>query len=562
MNKLKELVLMANQDIDDGNDADYPPYLCFQALESDFRVRLGGDFHEHVCQYSFNRKDWFDLPARTYTPAIGILQKVYFRANLTPVAMDASDPNGVMSIGIFSTTKKCRLSGNPTSMLHGDGCLTDKSVTSYGLTNLLEYVKCVSVSYNFFEFDKVNFRSCYRLFGASFDGKNYYLTGDIIIHKSGADGTYSESFQYQPVNTISINGSTTGTGEFSSAFEGTKIKKITLPATYIAYGAYRNVCRNCSKLEEAFINGRSLGVGDDIKINHLNGAFYGCSSLSKVTYLVTTPFAKKYTNNWLTGVAEDGEIILNKFVPYDPEIFKNGSIDNIEGSATLGDPITWGIPANWTVKYCDPTTLEVTENRDELIEDGRFIKLSYIKTNGSQRLDSGITLDSDYRVEIDAQLGNGSLKWMLFGNIENDNAFELNGANTGNTANRTTRFGNAECTSNLYRAARTKYAVDKTGIYIYDEQSVEWKKIGSWDATPNNFTHANSFYILSERNGDSVQYSARQETCLYGLKVYRNDNLIADMVPRISLSHGRPGLYDKINDRFLINIGTGEFTYQ
>lgn len=347
---------MANQDIDDGNDADYPPYLCFQALESNFKVCLGGDFHEHTCQYSFNRKDWFDLPARTYTPSIGILQKVYFRANLDPVLTDATSTSGIKSIGKFSTTKKYRLSGNPTSMLHGKDWTLDNFDTSvpssYGLAFLFQSSKAVSVSEDFFRFTANSYRSCYQMFYGS-----GYLKESIIINSIGAlgSGAFYSAFESCPIDEIIITNTSISIQAFIGAFLSTNIKKISLPATYIYYGSYNSICKNCKNLEEVFINGRNLQIFDlPAYTNHLKEAFYGCSFLSKVTYLVTNPFAKKYTNNWLTGVAENGTIILNKNIEWDPKDYMNGNTDNIEGSETLEQTITWGIPKGWTILYCDP----------------------------------------------------------------------------------------------------------------------------------------------------------------------------------------------------------------
>lgn len=353
-----------NNQIDDGNDADYPPYLCFQALESDFSVSLRGDFHEHECQYSFNRKDWFDLPARTYTPSIGILQKVYFRANLTAIPLNAANPGGIKSIGSFSTTKKCRLSGNPTSMLHGMGWTLDDfdtSISNYGLAYLFQYSKVVSVSEDFFNVKSSSFRPCYYMFNSS-----THLKGSIIIKSIGTfgSGAFHAAFSNCPIDTIIITNINMAIQVFTKAFSSTDIKKILLPATYIHYDAYNSICEGCLNLEEVFINGRQLQINDlPVYRDHLNKAFFGCSKLSKVTYLVTNPFDKKYTNNWLTGVAESGTIILNKLINYNPEDYRNGNIDNIEGSATLGNTITWGIPAGWAVKYCDPDNTE--DVRDE-----------------------------------------------------------------------------------------------------------------------------------------------------------------------------------------------------
>lgn len=559
---LKKLVMMANQ-ASEVDESKYPPYLCFQALESNFQVALTGDWHNNVCQYSFNCEDWYDLPARTYTPPIGVLQKVYFKANLTPTAVSPTEPNGAHSIGKFVTTKKCRLSGSPTSMLHGDDCDTDKSVPNYGLAYLFMPTKAVSVSEDFFNFTSVKTRACFSIFS-----DNGYLKGYIYITKaadtSTANGVFMKGFTGCKLDSVVITTKEYAWQTYSAAFVSSNIKTLDLPATAISPSMYFKICQYNKMLERVFINGRGLILGTDTYISHIEGAFQGCTKLSKVTYLVAgNPFAKKYTNNWLMDVAEEGTIIFNKFAFYDPENYRNGNIDNIEGSETLGEAITWGIPANWTVKYCDPDNPDdLMDNRDETLEniDGnKYIKVSYIQTNGDQYLDSGIVLDSNCRVEVDALLGDGSLKWMLFGNTGDTNnimPIELNGANTGNAANRTTRFGDTTNTNNIYSygSGKRTYAVDKTGIYI-DDKKVDWQ------GTPSDFSHETSFYILAERYGDTVANKARTGTQIYGVRVYKNGDLIADMIPRISIFHGQPGLYDRINKRFLTNIGTGEFTY-
>lgn len=549
---------MANQDIDDGNDADYPPYLCFQALESDFRVCLGGDFHEHVCQYSFNRKDWFNLLARTYTPAIGILQKVYFRANLDPVLTDATSNSGIKSIGKFSTTKKYRLSGNPTSMLHGMDWTLDNFDTSvpssYGLAFLFQSSKAVSISKDFFNFKADSFRTCYQMFYNS-----NYLKESIVINNIGTlgNGIFNSAFQYCPIDEITIANKSLANQAFVSAFLATNIKKISLPATYIYASAYSSICKGCGSLVEVFINGRNLEVSTIAGYTqHLNEAFYGCKNLSKVTYLVTYPFTKKYTNNWLTGVAEEGTIILSKNITWNPDDYRNGNTDNIEGSDTFDDTITWGIPKNWIVQYYDPITHEIKENRDEFKVFGDYMILECIKTNSKQYIDSQIKLNINSRIEVDASptTSTATNDYALCGNsYDTKNRITINPANK-NTA--ISKFGEKSYTGNLYRPGRHTWAADKNGLYIDGE------KVGEWGGDVTDFEHTTSFYILADRTSTGVQSKALTGTRIYGLKVYENGELVANMVPALSVSQKRPGLYDITNDRFLVNIGEGEFTYE
>lgn len=73
------------------------------------------------------------------------------------------------------------------------------------------------------------------------------------------------------------------------------------------------------------------------------------------------------------------------------------------------------------------------------------------------------------------------------------------------------------------------------------------------------FSSQNSLYIFSvNHNGGAILYSNMK---LYWFKVYDNDTLVRDFVPVID-SSGIPCLYDKVEDKFYYNQGSGEFLYK
>lgn len=184
-----------------------------------------------------------------------------------------------------------------------------------------------------------------------------------------------------------------------------------------------------------------------------------------------------------------------------------------------------------------------------------YLQLEYIQTNGNQYIDSQIILNVNSRIEVDARLATttSATAHVLYGNSYNtNNRLTLNTANNNNSIS---RFGGKSYTGNLYRSGRHVWSSDKNGVYIDGEI------IGEWNGDITDFEHTTSFYILADRT-IGVQLKALTGTRIYGLKVYENDNLVADMNPVLQYSTKKPGLYDKINNRFLINIGTDEFTYQ
>ena len=57
---------------------------------------------------------------------------------------------------------------------------------------------------------------------------------------------------------------------------------------------------------------------------------------------------------------------------------------------------------------------------------------------------------------------------------------------------------------------------------------------------------------------DAGSFANGMTGCIYSIKFYDNDTLIRDYIPAQTIT-GLVGLYDKVNDKFYMNKGTGEF---
>lgn len=153
---------------------------------------------------------------------------------------------------------------------------------------------------------------------------------------------------------------TNNSGVFEGMFYGceslTKFPKLN---NGLAVRLYWNTFTNCKSLTNAIIPKCTT-----VPANCLQNTFNGCEKLEKVIALFTDTPISKYTqnpntgvyssnynfDNWLKGVAEEGVIILNKNIEWDPAEYKRDNLNN------------GGIPSNWTVKYCDPD--DITDIRD------------------------------------------------------------------------------------------------------------------------------------------------------------------------------------------------------
>ena len=73
------------------------------------------------------------------------------------------------------------------------------------------------------------------------------------------------------------------------------------------------------------------------------------------------------------------------------------------------------------------------------------------------------------------------------------------------------------------------------------------------------FTDEINFYLFSRNvNGISSNYCNSK---LYSVKIWISNTLVRDYVPVID-SSGIPCLYDKVEDKFYYNEGSGEFLYE
>lgn len=320
------------------------PYLCFEAVEDDFQAK----YSINPCEYSIdNRKTWNELPADTLTPAISAGSKIYFRGR------GVKSTTSPYSRGTFSTTKLFNISGNMLSMVHGSDFLTGTpddytySKMFYGNKNI------VSISDDFF-----NIKCGYRGFRDLFI---YSSVSKAILHNydNKEAQQYNATFVNSQLKDVEIKFKTPTT--MSQVFEKTQIESVVFPMTNVVTQGLLYACKDNPKLKTAKILANSM-TGS----NNIRDCFFNCNSLNNLTFLVTTPLTKSNALNWLINVAEEGTIILNKNITWNPEDYMNGNIDNIEGSTTLGETINWGIPAGWEVKYCDPDNIDDVRDYREI----------------------------------------------------------------------------------------------------------------------------------------------------------------------------------------------------
>lgn len=214
------------------------------------------------------------------------------------------------SVGTFSVTKKFALSGNIMSIIFGDNVKGKVDLTGYNFQYLFNNVTTLlSISENF-------------------------LPATVL-----SDNCYAYMFY--------------GCTSLVTAPE--------LPATVLGGLCYQSMFYNCSNL-----NSKIVLPAITLQNQSYMMTFNNCKQINNITLLTTDAPSKKTMRDCFKGVASEGTIILNKNIEWDPEIYRNGKTDKVEGSVTLNETITWGFPGTpetWPIKYCDPD--DITDVRDQ-----------------------------------------------------------------------------------------------------------------------------------------------------------------------------------------------------
>ena len=176
-----------------------------------------------------------------------------------------------------------------------------------------------------------------------------------------------------------------------------------------------------------------------------------------------------------------------------------------------------------------------------------YRQLEYIKSSGTQYVDSGFKPNQDTRVFCDAVFVASSTAYWLFGarNGIQDRTF---GFLTYNNQYRSDY--NTSVDEYLTAGQSGRFTVDKDGnVTKINGETAKTATAGTFQCTHN-------LYLLANNNNGTV--SGRCSATLYSCQIYDNGTLIRDYIPCQTAS-GEIGLWDDVNSMFYGNAGTGTF---
>lgn len=183
---------------------------------------------------------------------------------------------------------------------------------------------------------------------------------------------------------------------------------------------------------------------------------------------------------------------------------------------------------------------------------GAYTQLEYIQSTGTQYIDTGFKPNQDTRVVMDIDLTATSGIKALFGGRDGDTSSDKSFVVwqfSGTTFR--TDFNTNNVTATVSSTAG-RFLIDKNKT-ITTINGTEYVNTSSAFQSSYNL----SLLTLIDPSGPDTRMASGK---LYSCQIYDNGTLIRDYVPAQWNETGEFGLYDKVNNKFYSNAGTGSFT--
>ena len=175
-----------------------------------------------------------------------------------------------------------------------------------------------------------------------------------------------------------------------------------------------------------------------------------------------------------------------------------------------------------------------------------YTEIEYIETSGTQFIDTGVAPNPDSRVICDFQAKDVDSENSIFGSRNNSSSriFAFSIRSTGDW-----RFGYGNSYVGTTNADTKRHVVDVNknvctldGSVLYTKDYVEFVGYRT--------IHLGAIY------GAGKYYYGRAK--IYSCQIFDNDTMVRDFVPCIN-ADGEAGMWDKLNNVFYGNNGSGEF---
>ena len=191
-----------------------------------------------------------------------------------------------------------------------------------------------------------------------------------------------------------------------------------------------------------------------------------------------------------------------------------------------------------------------------------YTPVEYLESSGTQYINTNFVPNSDTKVQISFNTSEGSLNQAIFGARSADGTLTRNRYEytiwvaTGQDTPKKARFDYSG--SGL---VNTQYAttVISSSLVFTILKNKQYNYINGSTMTNNAAATFSCFYpayLFALNQADTPVYFTHGK--IYSCKLYDNEILVRDFIPVLD-TNGTPCMYDKVNNQFYYNAGTGNF---
>jgi len=179
-----------------------------------------------------------------------------------------------------------------------------------------------------------------------------------------------------------------------------------------------------------------------------------------------------------------------------------------------------------------------------------YTQVEYIKSTGTQYINTGFTPNQDTKVEIDFIMDDYTGKAIYGSRVTADNS-TFSAMLQGQNNNSSFQYNTSAVTNTIAYTNGQSYKVVQDKNKLYVDGTLEHT------FTYANFTCPGSLYIFSVNQSGTTPFFGK--ISVKSFKIWDNGTLVRNFIPCTD-SNNVLGLYDTVNDKFYSNQGTGTFT--
>lgn len=188
----------------------------------------------------------------------------------------------------------------------------------------------------------------------------------------------------------------------------------------------------------------------------------------------------------------------------------------------------------------------------------KYTPVDYIESSGTQYVDTGFKPNNNTKVECQVY---------YYGNTSSSSGFFFYGARDsgavaqfGCYVDATSSVNKAEPRYGTQNGTRANLAHASTHNILQDKNVFTLDSTTTVTMTSQTFQTNYNMYIFGMNTGGGVGSVALSGNRVYSFKIYDNATLVRDFIPVIDYNNVAC-LFDKVENKFYYNQGTGSFTY-